>query len=106
MLIFGLFTMIVGGVAAYFLAAFIALPIKRITNAIGNVAGGNLNTRLVIRRSDEIGTLADAVNRMTVELNKTTVSKDYFNNIIESINDAPSGCWPRWQNPKRQPDNV
>jgi PAS domain S-box-containing protein len=87
-LILGLFTAVVGGVAAYLLATFIALPIKRITSAIGKVAGGNLNTRLEIRRSDEIGTLADAFNRMTGELDKTTVSKDYFNNIIESINDA------------------
>ena len=51
-LIFGLFTMIVGGVAAYFLAAFIALPIKRITNAIGNVAGGNGNIGCTKRSAD------------------------------------------------------
>jgi len=84
----GLLTTASGGVIAFLLATFISAPIKRITDATEKVARGNLNTQLAIKRNDEIGLLASAFNRMTEDLQKTTVSKDYFDNIIESINDT------------------
>lgn len=87
-LIIGLLTTITGGVVAYLLATFISSPIKRITNATEKVAKGNLNTSLKIRRNDEIGMLANAFNKMTEDLRRTTVSKDYVDNIIGSMNDA------------------
>jgi PAS domain S-box-containing protein len=87
-LLIGLLTTASGGVVAFLLATFIAAPIKRITDATENVAHGNLNPQLAIKRDDEIGTLASAFNRMTEDLQKTTVSKDYFDNIIESMNDT------------------
>jgi PAS domain S-box-containing protein len=79
---------IIGGIVAYLLAAFISSPIKRITDAIEHVAKGDLNMRLTIKRDDEIGSLADAFNNMTEDLRKTTISKDYVDNIISSMNDT------------------
>lgn len=87
-LLIGLLTTASGGIVAFLLATFISSPIKRITDATENVAHGNLNPQLAIKRNDEIGTLASAFNRMTEDLQKTTVSKDYFDNIIESMNDT------------------
>jgi PAS domain S-box-containing protein len=84
----GLVTTIIGGVIAYFLATFISSPIKEITDAIGKVANGDLNTLLKIERNDEIGTLADSFNKMTEDLRRTTISKDYVDNIIGSMNDT------------------
>jgi PAS domain S-box-containing protein len=87
-LIIGLVTTIVGGVAAYLLAIFISSPIKLITDATREVAAGNLDTPLAIERNDEIGVLADSFNKMTEDLRKTTISKDYVDNIIGSMNDT------------------
>jgi len=87
-MLIGLLTTASGGVVAFLLATFISSPIKRITDATENVAHGNLNPQLAIKRNDEIGTLATAFNRMTEDLQKTTVSKDYFDNIIESMHDT------------------
>jgi PAS domain S-box-containing protein len=87
-LLIGLLTAASGGVVAFMLATFISAPIKRITNATEKVAHGNMNSQLTIKRNDEIGTLASAFNKMTEDLQKTTVSKDYFDNIIESMNDT------------------
>lgn len=87
-LIIGLLTTISGGVVAFLLATFISSPIKRITDATGKVADGCLDTQLMIKRNDEIGALANAFNKMTEDLRRTTVSKDYFDNIIESMNDT------------------
>ena len=84
----GLVTIIIGGLVAYLLAAFISSPIKQITDATGKVASGDLNTILKIQRNDEIGILADSFNRMTEDLRRTTISKDYVDNIIGSMNDT------------------
>ena len=87
-LIIGLVTAIIGGVAAYLLAGFISSPIKRITRAIGKVADGDLETALTIKSNDEVGALADSFNKMTEDLRKTTISKNYVDNIIGSMNDT------------------
>jgi PAS domain S-box-containing protein len=87
-LIIGLVTTLVGGVAAYLLATFISSPVKRITDATRQVAAGNLDTLLEIERNDEIGALAHSFNKMTGDLRKTTISRDYVDNIIGSMNDT------------------
>lgn len=84
----GLVTTIIGGIAAYLIATLIAMPIKRITDATEKVAKGYLNTQLTLERNDEIGALASAFNKMTEDLQRTTVSKDYVDSIIRSMNDT------------------
>jgi PAS domain S-box-containing protein len=84
----GLITTIIGGIAAYIIATLIAGPIKKITYATENVAKGRLDTKLTLERSDEIGVLASAFNKMTEDLQRTTVSKDYVDSIIRSMNDT------------------
>lgn len=87
-IILGLVTIIGGGIVAYLLAAFISSPIKQITEATRKVAEGDLLTRLTLQRDDEIGELALSFNRMTEDLQKTTISKNYVDNIIGSMNDT------------------
>jgi len=84
----GLITIIIGGGFSYLLATFIATPIKQITAATEKVSNGRLDTSLPIKRNDEIGVLANAFNKMTEDLRRTTVSKDYVDNIIGSMNDT------------------
>lgn len=86
--IIGLLTTIIGGIFAHILATFISSPIRQITDATGKVANGDLNTLLTIKRNDEIGTLANSFNKMTEDLRRTTISKDYVDNIIGSMNDT------------------
>jgi PAS domain S-box-containing protein len=87
-LIIALVTSLAGIILSYLLASFISIPIKNITMAIGHVANGALDTRVAVRRQDEIGDLVRAFNKMAADLCETTVSKDYFDNIIRSMNDT------------------
>ena len=87
-LFIGIVTAVIGGVVAYFLSGLISSPIKRITDAMGRVADGDLDTVLTIKRNDEVGALAESFNKMTQDLRKTTISKDYVDNIIGSMNDT------------------
>ncbi len=86
-ILIGIVTTVIGGMVAYVLAAFISSPIKKITDAIEEVSAGDLKTQLTIQSNDEIGTLARSFIRMTEDLRKTTISKDYMDNIIGSMND-------------------
>src|SRR5581483_2607425 len=43
-------------------------PIRQLTKGLGQVAAGNLDERVEVRRLDEIGTAIDTFNRMTAEL--------------------------------------
>jgi len=86
--IFGIVTIIIGGIVAYFLANLISSPINQITEATEKVANGDLTSWLSIKRNDEIGILANSFNKMTEDLKKTTISKDYVDNIIGSMNDT------------------
>lgn len=48
----------------------------------------NISNILSIKNRDEIGRLALSFNKMATDLEKTTVSKDYMDNIISSMMDA------------------
>ncbi len=69
-ILIGLVTIVIGGIFAYFLATFISLPIIRITDAMEQVANGEINTPLMIQRNDEIGTLANSFNNMAEDLGR------------------------------------
>ncbi|MEJ2200407.1 MAG: PAS domain S-box protein [Desulfuromonadaceae bacterium] len=69
------------------LSRFLTRPIMTLAQAATRLAGGDLSTNVDIRTSGEIQLLVDSFNKMTADLQETTVSKDYFNNIIQSMYD-------------------
>jgi PAS domain S-box-containing protein len=62
-------------------------PIKRLSSGAGKIGAGDLNYKVKIESTDEIGRLAESFNRMTDNLNETTVSKEYVENILKSMNE-------------------
>ncbi|MDJ0667876.1 MAG: PAS domain S-box protein [Desulfobacterales bacterium] len=62
-------------------------PIKMLSIGALKVGAGNLDYKVKIDSNDEIGHLAEAFNGMTDSLRKTTVSKEYVENILKSINE-------------------
>ncbi len=63
-------------------------PVKRLSVGAEKIGAGDLDHKVTINSKDEIGQLADSFNRMTQNLRKTTVSKDYVQNILKSMNEA------------------
>ncbi len=70
------------------ISSSISRPITRLKDIAYEIGKGNLDTKIEIRSNDEIGQLAASFNKMTEELKKTTVSKDYVDNIIRSMFDT------------------
>ncbi len=76
-----------GMVIAAWTANHFIRPIKQLSVYAGEVGHGNYAVHLDLTRGDELGELAHAFNTMGRDLRRTTVSKDYVENIIGSMND-------------------
>ena len=61
---------------------------RRLLQGIQRVRSGALNESITIGSHDELGAVVDAFNDMARELQSTTVSKDYVDSVINSMNDA------------------
>jgi PAS domain S-box-containing protein len=68
-----------------FMSRSIGKPLSTLQRAAQEIGRGRLDTRVAIRSRDEIGTLAASLNQMAAELREKTVSKDYVDNIIHSM---------------------
>ncbi len=68
-----------------FISSSISKPIIKLRNAANDIGEGRFDTKIEIKSKDEIGELAASFNRMNAELQKTTVSKEYVDNIIRNI---------------------
>ncbi len=68
----------------------ITAPLVKLVEATEKIAHGSFKEHidLDIAASEEIGQLVSSFNRMLDELDKTMVSKDYVEGIIESMTDA------------------
>lgn len=62
-------------------------PLLKLTEASSDIGKGKLSTKIIIETDDEIGKLGAAFNKMTEDLSKTLISKDYLDSVIKSIAD-------------------
>lgn len=69
------------------IAKGLTLPLVDLVGMTRRVGEGDLDVTISTGSNDELGELADAFNRMAKRLNETTVSRDFVDNIIESMMD-------------------
>ncbi|MFH1148120.1 MAG: response regulator [Pseudomonadota bacterium] len=81
----GLASGLLGLILCLLLTYFVIKPIRKFASSAEAIAAGDLNQQVIVAANDEIGDLADAFNKMTSDLQKTTVSKDYVDSIISSM---------------------
>lgn len=82
------FSVFLAIVLAVYIYRSIANPLSRVSNSAKMIGEGKLDERIKVTSNDEIGELAKAFNTMAAGLQKSTVSKAYLDNIIESIQEA------------------
>ncbi len=77
------------GAAMVVVFVFLDRRVVRVVKALqigaNRIAQGSFDERIPIFRNDELGGLAYSFNRMTEELGKITVSKEFFDNILRSM---------------------
>ncbi len=73
---------------SFSLGRSIITPIRELTDGTNRIGNGDLDHKINVTSKDELGFLAQSFNKMTAELEMTTVSRDYFDNIIRSMTDS------------------
>ncbi len=63
------------------------IPLKRLTLATRAIADGQHQEQIELQSQDEIGELVNSFNQMQRSLENTTVSRDFFDRIVNSIHD-------------------
>jgi PAS domain S-box-containing protein len=63
-------------------------PLLKIRDGMQRFSDGEKDYKIDLNTGDEIEDLADAFNKMTMKLEKTTISKDYLDNIMASMADS------------------
>jgi len=79
---------ILAAVLAWLMWRSISTPLRTLHQAALAIGHGRFDTRIEIHRSDELGTLAHALNTMVEELATTTVSIAHLEGIIDSMASA------------------
>lgn len=67
----------------YLLRRIVVKPIVAIRNATNEIGKGNLDTKINIKSHDELGDLAHAFNRMTVEMKESRVEIEKYSQGLE-----------------------
>jgi PAS domain S-box-containing protein len=76
---------VLGGGLAFLLGGRVGRPLRAIVRACRQIGTGNLDVNLRIPREDELGTLAESINQMAGDLQRTTVSREFLDDIIGSM---------------------
>ena len=63
-------------------------PIRLLAEAVERLGRGERGGQVDVRAGDEIGDLARSFNRMSADLTRTTVSKDFLDSILANMHDA------------------
>ena len=79
------FSLLIGG---FFYVKEITKPIHHLSQTVQKVSSGDLYTKADVKTHDEIEDLANSLNTMIGVLEKTTVSREYFNNILNRMEDS------------------
>jgi len=77
----------VGSTFYFFFARSVSMKLIALKDGVLRVGMGHLDTKVAVTTKDEIGIVAEAFNKMTVDLKQITVSKNYVDKIIESMAD-------------------
>ena len=88
LLILSVISLFLSIIFGFIITRKIANPILNLVNILKRYGQGNINVRAEINSNDEIGFFAKSFNEMVTNLQKTMVSKDYVDNIIESMGEG------------------
>ncbi|UPM53682.1 sensor histidine kinase [Gottfriedia acidiceleris] len=79
-------TLIIGSVTFLFVAKLLVKPVKELIRATKELAKGNYDVQVTIKRKDEIGLLASNFNVMTNKLNKLEeMRSEFVSNVSHEI---------------------
>ncbi|MHC4946981.1 MAG: sensor histidine kinase [Planctomycetota bacterium] len=79
---------LLGAVLAFLMSIAVTRPVVWMLRAANAIKSGNYGVRVPVKSSDELGRLSEAINDVAGSLKRTTVSKNYVNEILQSMADT------------------
>ncbi len=91
-----------GMLVAVFISLRFSRPFSILVQATTQIAKGNYDFKVRLKRNDELGTLADAFNRMGTELFRQSMMKESFGKyvgpeVLNMILQSPEHAWLKGQ---------
>ncbi|OBZ11455.1 two-component sensor histidine kinase [Bacillus sp. FJAT-26390] len=78
--------LLVGSVLILVAARYLVMPLKMMTNAATRMSEGDFSVRLPARRGDELGELAEGMNKMALSLSQLEMMRqDFVSNVSHEI---------------------
>ncbi|MBN4053156.1 PAS domain S-box protein [bacterium AH-315-L15] len=77
--------LVMGGIVSTVISKRFTAPLQALSYGVGSFAEGDLSFAVQVQSKDEFGDLSRGLNEMAERLQKTTVSRDYVDNIIASM---------------------
>ena len=71
-----------------YVSRYLSKPIVKLAAAANRLAQGDLSSRVQIETTGEVNMLVNSFRQMTEDLLKTTVSRDYVDNILKTMTDS------------------
>ncbi len=90
LIIAGLIFIVLFSVISLFLGRWFAAPLIQLSDAARKIGNGDLTTKVRLHTADEIGELAQSINKMTENLKKTLVSRNNLRREVELRKEAES----------------
>jgi adenylate cyclase len=87
-----------GMLVAVFISRRFSKPLTTLVEATTQIAQGNYDFKVTLKRNDELGTLAEAFNRMGTELFRQSMMKESFGKyvgpeVLNMILESPEHAW-------------
>ncbi|MDQ0244171.1 methyl-accepting chemotaxis protein [Bacillus fengqiuensis] len=79
-----LIILIISGVLIFFFTYYLLKPLKELTSQVKRVGEGNLSSEIQVNRSDEVGVLATAINKMQQSLRDVISNISYAAESVSS----------------------
>ncbi|CAM4506499.1 signal transduction histidine kinase [Paenibacillus endophyticus] len=78
--------LVVGSVLILIAARYLVMPLKMMTNAATRMSEGDFTVRLPVRHGDELGELAEGMNKMALSLSQLEMMRqDFVSNVSHEI---------------------
>jgi diguanylate cyclase (GGDEF)-like protein/PAS domain S-box-containing protein len=77
-----------GLIGAWWVARQLARPISALIKSADRIGEGDYTRPLHVARRDELGELQQALERMRQKLSETTITKNYLDTVLNSLNDS------------------
>ncbi|MEW8625737.1 MAG: EAL domain-containing protein [Candidatus Thiodiazotropha sp.] len=83
-----MFLLLIGLLLALLISRRFVKPIRQLAESVHQVGQGDQGVQMDHQREDELGHLIDAFNKMSLDLSKSTVSRQYLEDILNNMHDA------------------